>query len=326
MMRSPKLILDISQSQMESLSLECSSNFIPRMIKMEHMDDQYDTNNNTNYSSRSNNEMYQLIHANDPSPVVSPIKTYIGAYMQSQQMLQHVEEDLNLPRNDILEAAVPAGNFAQDFAATNPKKRKYRAKHVDYYQNYSTSSTDSGISENKKFRFDEVIDYEKSLATPTTIYKYNDKPYEEPCNNGFYQQPLTPQTPIQHCDIKQQYPSPCESQYINLDENSFSPQFAPVYYDNTVNTYNPSSGHSQHPVPYYYEPSVTQPQPPQEISTEKVAERKLMKMKEKLTILKASKRPRKKQVSRIIKPLLLPEDIKETRVMANVRERQRTQR
>lgn len=310
---------------MENLTLDCNASFIPRMIKMEQMDEQYDTNNNYNSRGNGTSELFMVIHANNPSPMLSPIKPYIGAY--NQQMFQpqiHVEEDLNLPRNDILEAAVPAASF-EDYGVANSKKRKIRQRsaHMDYYQsnNYSSSSTDSGISENKKFRFDEMIDYEKGLVTPTTVYKYNDKFYEE-SNNGYYQQPQTPQTPMHPCDIKQQYPSPCESNYVNMDESSASPQFMPLYYDNTQN----NTGHNQHQMPYYYDPTAPQPPTCQEVSTEKTAEKKLQKMKEKLTILKATKRPRKKQVSRIVRPLIGAEDIKETRVMANVRERQRTQR
>ena len=327
-MRSPKLILDISQSQMENLSIDCS-NFIPRMIKMEPTDEYFDTNNNYSERNTDSSDLYMVLNVNNQSQNMNAKSGYTGNYMQIPQSYSQTHpiliEDLNLPRNDILESAVPAANFT-DFGVQPTKKRKYnklKSNLNNYFNNnYSSSSTDSGISENKKFRFDEN-EFDKGTVTPTTLYKYNDKYYDESSNNNYYQN----QHQQQPCDIKQ-YQSTCDIKYTSLDENSASPQFAPYYYENNLSNHsNQDQNNSQNlnnvtndpntlqQMNYYCESNV--PLPALEVTPEKTITKKFLKMKE--NMMKIARRQKRKKS---------PEDAanKPTRVMANVRERQRTQR
>jgi twist len=138
---SPKLILDISQSQMENLSLNCT------VIKVENSSDNDSNNNNNN---------------NNNSPGAN------GHFVKED--MKYTDLDISVPSTVSFyeqPASVSNGN--------STRKRKVNAKNGQQMYDAPSPTFDG---ESKRFRFDPES-YESSV--PTTIFKYcfnnNEEPY-----------------------------------------------------------------------------------------------------------------------------------------------------
>ncbi|CAO1437754.1 unnamed protein product [Diamesa tonsa] len=324
---SPKFILDISQNQMENLSLHS------QMIKVEQQSDN-DSNNN---SPSKNGE-------------VSPIQTmkYSGS-----------DEDLNLPRSDILSVPSTVSFYEQNGPLTPPiskgvhKKRKMPTQHdlttmcdgkykypMEYNMYHNNSSTDSENCESKRMRYDiegQGLNYDcKKPYMPTTIYRCYDYPYNNNNNNNninnnnnnndndkydenYYPTHLLPL----HSDMK----------YTNMDENSTSPQQQYSYYNSFEHA--PTISHLTS-TQYFYDHNVHNlhndqnvpetmleiPHIPQIVEQPQSSNEKRLKIvKARIQKIKCKKikLPKRTEV------FLDKECNKQLRSQANVRERQRTQ-
>ena len=329
---SPKFILDISQNQMENLSLHS------QIIKVEHQSDN-DSNNN---SPAKNGD-------------TSPIQT---------MKFSGSDEDLNLPRSDILSVPSTVSFYEQNYPELPPttkavhKKRKMPVQvhdlttmsdgkykyPLEYNMCHNNSSTDSEICENKRMRYDieeQGLSYDcKKPFLPTTIYRCYDYPYNN-INNNHHNHNNDDNNNNNNDNDKYDenyYPTHllplhCEMKYTNMNDNSTSPQQqynpynsyenAPIISHLTSTQYfydhNVHNAHNDHNVPEH----LTEiPQIPHIVEQPQSSNEKRLKIvKARIQKIKSKKIKLPKRTEEYLDK----ECNKQLRSQANVRERQRTQ-
>lgn len=276
---SPKLILDISQSQMENLSINCA------VIKVENQSDN-DSNNNSPIASGHINHN---IHNNNNN--------------NNHTDMKYTDLDLSVPSTVSFYEQAPSV-----MPGNSTRKRRVGMKDDDtimdqsHFQ-YSPVDVDGDA---KRFRFD--VDNYESPVVPTTIFKYCLNNNEEP----YYQHDMKHDQYGLHesSDSQSPYGYPQSQMYSGVDINHH------YYYTQSNMNHQIPEQVQQFNVRNSKNPS-NLVDPPKSSN-----EKRLQIVKDKIQKIKTKKIKLPKKMSPI---RCDPEQSKQLRCMANVRERQRTQ-
>nr|ARW56811.1 twist [Chironomus riparius] len=286
---SPKLILDISQSQMENLSLSC------KMIKVEHSSDN-DSNNNSPNGPHHNNNHHHINHNNNNNN-----------NQHNHTDMKYTDLDISVPSTVSFYEQHPSALLS---SGNSTRKRRVSTKSTqdEHNQHFQCSPIDVD-GDAKRFRFD-IENYE-SPVVPTTIFKYclnnNDESYySHDMKHDQYGMTESPesQSPYGY--------SAASQMYAGVDMNHH------YYYSQTNNHQIPEQ------VQQFNVRNTTKPQP--ELLTveqpRSSSDKCLQIVKDKIHKMKT----KKLKLPRKMSPIRCdPEQNKQLRCMANVRERQRTQ-
>lgn len=284
---SPKLILDISQSQMENLSLSC------KMIKVENSSDNDSNNNSPNGPHHNHNHHHHHMHHNNNN---------------NHTDMKYTDLDLSVPSTVSFYEQQPS---VVPSSGNSTRKRRVSTKstHDEHNNQHFQCSPIDVDGDAKRFRFD-IENYE-SPVVPTTIFKYclnnNDESYySHDMKHDQYgmTESSESQSPYEYSAASQMYSGVDMNHHYYYSQSNNHQIPEQVQQFNVRNTTKPT-------------PELLAVEPPRSSS-----DKCLQIVKEKIHKIKT----KKLKLPRKMSPIRCdPEQNKQLRCMANVRERQRTQ-